>query len=574
MSACIRFNICWIESMPWRFFPRVIVFFFFLSPVYSQITGSQDYGLGGSSVAWLPRSSALFLNPSYLARLHQGDVHMTTNRFADLSSLSLSSFFPFAGTFAAGVGNEFGRRHFGIGYGFLLGRDVAVGTGFNVVRSHVDYGGLSLGMSTHLFHGGTMNSGLLFGASVLNLGQPSVLRSSIGAGWWVFPNVVRLQSAWLYRPELGQGTVGLVVRINPWFSLFTGTAAFKEAAGGVEFRSSYLTADVAFGNEGVSLSLNLRFTDDSRDVRDKYFSHGVKAYEESRYGEAYHHFALAVEYDEYYEPARRFSSLALSGRDTTVAVYLREGERHELSGNFPAAIESYTLLLKADPGNENATSRLTDLEAKFRVKVEELVVLGDSLQGQKKFERARSAYEEALRFDPEDADIRQKIAVIDSTVRERIQYHSSRARNFVAKNQIDDARREFEQVLIYDPKNTQALNAIESLKARRTAVDLFARGKTLFDQGNYFDALAIFLDILQREPNNKDARSYVERSREALQNEVEPLFKIGLQWYIKENYQTALDVWGRVLLIQPHHQATLEYSKRAREKIEALEKLR
>jgi len=237
-------------------------------------------------------------------------------------------------------------------------------------------------------------------------------------------------------------------------------------------------------------------------------------------------------------------------------------------------MKMYSRVLKVDPTDDEASTRLHDLESKFRSHVSQLIETADSLMGEKKFDQARASYQEALDFDPGNTGTEQKLAGLDSMIVDRVQYHTERARNFQAKNQVEEARKEYEMILTYDAKNSFALNRLEAFKVRKASLDLFDKGKTLFDQGNYFGALTIFLDFVQREPNNKDAKTYIDRSRGMLQSSVERQFKTGLQLYVKENYKAALEVWDKVLIIAPDHQTTLEYSKRAKEKLEALEKLR
>lgn len=147
---------------------RVVAGFLLIVSVCSaraQITGAQDYGVGGSSVSWFPRSPALFLNPAYLGRLHQGDVYFSTDHFSNLSSLCSSYFVPFVGTFAVGMGNDFSLMEYSLGYGTLLNKDLAVGGAFNVERGGVDYSTFSAGVSAHVLESETMTSGLHVGAS-------------------------------------------------------------------------------------------------------------------------------------------------------------------------------------------------------------------------------------------------------------------------------------------------------------------------------------------------------------------------------------------------------------------------
>jgi hypothetical protein len=47
-----------------------------------------------------------------------------------------------------------------------------------------------------------------------------------------------------------------------------------------------------------------------------------------------------------------------------------------------------------------------------------------------------------------------------------------------------------------------------------------------------------------------------------------------LQFYIKEDFKSAIAAWDKVLMIQPEDSSTLEYRKRAEEKLKALEQFK
>jgi hypothetical protein len=49
---------------------------------------------------------------------------------------------------------------------------------------------------------------------------------------------------------------------------------------------------------------------------------------------------------------------------------------------------------------------------------------------------------------------------------------------------------------------------------------------------------------------------------------------MGLQFYIKEDFKSAIAEWDKVLLIQPSDSSTSEYRKRAEEKLKALEQFK
>ena len=101
----------------------VLVLLFLLSGsiASAQTSGAFDHSLGGSSVMWLPRASALFLNPAELGQMRQGSFAFNTRRFSTLSSFSGAWFVPFVGTFAAGVISDGPVDQYSLGYGAAFG---------------------------------------------------------------------------------------------------------------------------------------------------------------------------------------------------------------------------------------------------------------------------------------------------------------------------------------------------------------------------------------------------------------------------------------------------------------------
>ncbi|MEE9225084.1 MAG: tetratricopeptide repeat protein [Bacteroidota bacterium] len=542
----------------------------------SQVAGSKNYGLGGSSVMWLPRSAALFLNPAEVARLHQDEFFLSTHRFSTVPSLSAAHFIPFVGTFVVGIANESNHNWYSAGYGRLVGKHQTVGGALNVIRDGFTRLAVSFGTALHLPDSPSQNSGLHAGLSVVNLS--SEVRSplfglNVGGAYWIVPNTIRWQAAWQLQGVNRAFLMGTEFRMNSRVSLQAGTLAFKTLSAGVSLSTSYLNADLTVGDVGISLSLNFRIGENARDIRNRYYQRGLEAYDEDRYFDAREHFLTALQYDEYYPHARTMANLTTAVMETTIAVYYREGTSYEERGDYIQAIKMYSQVLLAYPDHENAQQRLNEVQPKLHEHIQQLIVAGDKLRDQKKFNHARRTYERVLDIDPGSQEVPFRITEMETLIRKSIQAHLTRAKAFLASNQIEEARKHYERVLVFDRRNAEAKSGLESVKARRTTEELFEHGKSSFDEANYFEALATFLDVLQSDEEHLDAKSYLERTREILLPKVEDFFKRGLRLYVKEDYRAALEVWNKALFIQPNHQVTLEYSKRTEKKLKALEKL-
>ena len=170
-------------------FPELAVFLLLLAaPALSQITGSHDYSLGGSSVMWIPRPSALYLNPAEIGRLHQDEFFMSTNKLSNMASFSAAHFEPFLGTFAAGVANYGPVAHFSAGYARVWYQQHTAGGALNISPDAPEKVSLSLGAAAHFADSSSRNSGLHAGVSLLNL-APNVRSSTfgfnVGAAYWI-----------------------------------------------------------------------------------------------------------------------------------------------------------------------------------------------------------------------------------------------------------------------------------------------------------------------------------------------------------------------------------------------------
>ena len=103
--------------------------------------------------------------------------------------------------------------------------------------------------------------------------------------------------------------------------------------------------------------------------------------------------------------------------------------------------------------------------------------------------------------------------------------------------------------------------------------DLQKKGLKLFRKGEYLRALKAFSQLIEKNPNNVIAESYLKECRTKLNKRIAELFNSGMRFYTGGDYEAAIREWDRILEIDPNHQSSLEYKKRAQERLEALEKL-
>ena len=532
-------------------------------------TGTEDYVLGNSSVMWLPHSSSLFLNPGELARLHQNEFAVSSGRFKSMSSMSSALFFPGTGTFGLGVAPFGASTQYSVGFGRLLADYSTLGGAVSVIPYTRGSLRFSLGGAVHLPVDGE-ETGIHTGLSVTNLPSKEIV--NVGGAYWLMPNKVRIQLATRTRTMRAE-FLGADISVREGLQIQVGTRGFKKLLGGASYATSYATIEFGAGPEGISFTMNVRLGESASDVHDELYDQADEAYVDQRYGDAEDYFRKALLYNEYDSASRLMVTKSRRMMDSSVAILLQQARVNEGQENYAEAMLAYSQVLKIDPRQTSADSELASVQQKVRLYVQQLLIAGDSLKSRHEISRARKSYELVLELDPENDSASVRIDELENLSKENVRSMLSKARSLLRKGQFDDAQKEFVRVLSNDPENTQARSGLHSIAVRRRD-EALAKGKAAYDSGDFFDALQIFLDIIQKDENNKDAANMIEKTRDALRSDVDRLFKTGLQFYIKEDFKSAIAAWDKLLMIQPQDSSTLEYRKRAEEKLKALEQFK
>ncbi|MDP1676494.1 MAG: hypothetical protein Q8L88_06470 [Bacteroidota bacterium] len=535
----------------------------------SFVIGSKDYGLASSSVMWMPRASALFLNPSEVGRIHQNEFLVSTNRFRTLASMSGAYSIPFWGTVAAGIANQDSLSNYTVGYGRRLWNYHTIGTSVSVISKVQDGFRFAFGSAFH-FPFSVQNSGLHVGMSVANLPKETMLNGGIAI--WAIPDWVRIQAAAQNRTYRAM-VYGSEILLSDQLSFVAGTRAFKSVYGGMNIRSTAFSTEVALGPGELCFSLNIVIGESAEEHRSVAYEEGYNLFSEKRYSEAYQKFRLAIEFDEFDDDSREMTVQSQNILDSVETTNLQAAKKFEEKSDFASAIASYSTVIRANPSNATVESQLAATKKRMTEYVNHLIAAGDSLMEQREIARARKNYELALKNDPGNEAASSRIDDLENLSKENVKTILKRARSLLNKKQFDNAQKEFERALTVEPKNSQAKAGLNAIKTGRLD-DQFEIAKEEMAEGRYFEALLMMLDLSKQNIKNKNLPGAIELARAKLQPEVEKQFKRGLALYANENYQEAINIWDNTLLIQPRHTGILEYRKRAEEKMKALEQLK
>jgi tetratricopeptide (TPR) repeat protein len=186
---------------------------------------------------------------------------------------------------------------------------------------------------------------------------------------------------------------------------------------------------------------------------------------------------------------------------------------------------------------------------------------------------------------------------LEQAARERdasIRNHLAQGKIYFAEGNLAQAKAAFEMVLSLDPGNIEAQESLGALELRRANLIAYhtSEAKTLTQAKNYTQAIQSWQKVLALDPNNAEAKNAVAALRQLTSApaqkpakpakqpapsapkvsaaEIENLYKNGVSLFTSEKYDEALNVFKRVLALNPNHVGAKEYKKRTEARLRVL----
>jgi pSer/pThr/pTyr-binding forkhead associated (FHA) protein/tetratricopeptide (TPR) repeat protein len=261
--------------------------------------------------------------------------------------------------------------------------------------------------------------------------------------------------------------------------------------------------------------------------------------------------------------------------------YLTRAKEYEAAGNLSLALEQYQKVLVLDETHHQAqaeTARLEEAaaaEAQTRAERERLdrersaqvasfVERATALQGEAKFDEARTVLEEAKALSPDSAFLKTKL----------VESHLAEGNYFKSRN-AQRARAAYEQALALDPENAAARQGLSGVDENRRASrerqkrieDLTAQGMSQLQKEDFQSAYASFSEVLKLDPQNARAREFRDQASHLLEAKLGPMYDEGVRLYNAGELAPAMAQFQRVLDLNPDHAATKAFMGSALEKV-------
>jgi len=136
------------------------------------------------------------------------------------------------------------------------------------------------------------------------------------------------------------------------------------------------------------------------------------------------------------------------------------------------------------------------------------------------------------------------------------------------------ALRLFSEARLLSPDDPDVLKEIETLVERTKIQENIQRGLLLYDIGQYNNALQIFGQVLESDPNNEFIKQYYDRTKlettgksEEMDATTKRKYLEGVDKFLLGRYQEAISIWEEILKTNPDNKKVLEALNGAKERL-------
>ncbi|MBD3193381.1 MAG: tetratricopeptide repeat protein [Candidatus Heimdallarchaeota archaeon] len=205
------------------------------------------------------------------------------------------------------------------------------------------------------------------------------------------------------------------------------------------------------------------------------------------------------------------------------------GKIYEKLDNLSKARECYEKALKINPDFHSAQISIKNIERRIEIRIKELIDTGLRLLKDNELEEAKIQFEKVLEIIPRHTIARENLNSIIEKLKirteEKINKLLKKGRNFLTKNDLQNAKKVLQELLLIDPSNSlilkfkddidfkikedeelQKQKKLEKIRKKNSSIPLLLEeGKELILSERLESAQKIFEKILNLSPKNKEA---------------------------------------------------------------------
>jgi len=309
----------------------------------------------------------------------------------------------------------------------------------------------------------------------------------------------------------------------------------------------------------------------------EYYLRGLGYYNQKNLNRAREEFEKALMINPEHSEAQRFVERIdgeMEQNRDTIKKLLRDAYYYNNANQYVNAYNCYRRILEIDKTHEYAREKMDFLSNYIAAFIDNKFQKAKRAYDRNEYQSALALFSEILAIKPDHQPTKSLLQAARQKLDSLANQHYQRALNFTNQNEWDRALEECNIALSLAPKHAESQNLQRAVLANSRVDNLEKRAVEYFEKGDFINARQTFRQVLEREPGNKNAEDYIKRCSNELQNKMEELFNIGMLSYAEGEYDAAITTWTSILKIDPEHKSALEYIQKARERLDALSRIK
>lgn len=309
----------------------------------------------------------------------------------------------------------------------------------------------------------------------------------------------------------------------------------------------------------------------------EYYYRGIGYYKQNNYKRSLEELNKALALNPSDKEAFRYKNLAIQAIDQNeqeIKTLMREAEYFESRDQFVKANNRYRRILEIDNNNQYARDKLAYLKRYISKVVESKFLKAKILFDRDDYSGAIGAFAEILSIDPNHSASRNYLNRAQQNLASVLDQHFKQAELYFNQKEYEKALEECNNILSIDNNHTAALTLQTKVYANISLKNLRDRGMEYYQKNDYVNAQKTFSQIITKDPTDQKIREYLRKCEGKIKERIEILFNQGMVSYSEGDYRAAIQVWNRILKMEPNHSNTLEYIKKATDRLEALNNIK
>ncbi|MCK5243056.1 tetratricopeptide repeat protein [bacterium] len=362
--------------------------------------------------------------------------------------------------------------------------------------------------------------------------------------------------------------------------------AYRQLAMAYEDKGEYLKA-LYYYRQFLKISPKDRAVKRTyRSIREKaidyYLRKGSKAYFRNDYKSAVKYWNNVLKLDSKNITANKFIKTAKVKLAGKINEHLQQAESFLRKNKQQDAYREFRAVLKIAPKNKRAKKGMERVKLKQKEKDEIRTAQAmDSLRKGRNVKAALKDLNITLKKDPTNLIAKNMVSKVRKEQKSGTERNYRKGIDLFSKGKLREAIVSLERSLEMDQKNQGIKNLLYKARTqlRENIRALIARGIELSHAGRIPEAQEKFIKVLKLDPHNAEANEYLakftgkEGNVTVSKDEIKKLYYKGVSFYLDAQNRRAIEVWKKILVLDPNHQEAKSSITKAEMELKAMEKL-